>query len=60
MSDACVIECGGDYNNSKFCLVSHCHIPLLWAVTGAKEWVGLRPPKPVASLSLTIYTENSA
>ena len=27
-------------------------------MTGAREWVGLRPPKPVASLSPIIYTEN--
>ena len=29
-------------------------------MTGAREWVGLRPLKPVASLSPIIYTENSA
>ena len=33
MSDACVIERGGDYNNSKFCLVSH------QTIAGFNEWI---------------------
>ena len=33
MFDACVIECGGDYSESEFCLVGH------QTIVGFDEWI---------------------
>ena len=37
----------------SFFFIYLCHDPTRGPVTSTREWVGLRPPKPVVSLTLT-------
>ena len=37
-----------------------CHDPIWGIVTGAREWEGVKPPKPVASLTGNTYTNYHA